>query len=55
MQSWSFLLSLMLLVIFVTPEGFTTTVTDEGLEKARTYLNRNCEINLGGGLGMRLG
>jgi len=26
--------------IFVTPEGFTTVVANEGLEKARAYLNQ---------------
>jgi len=25
---------------FVTPEGFTTVVANEGLEKARAYLNQ---------------
>jgi len=29
-----------LLLFFVTPEGFTTAVADEGLEKARAYLNQ---------------
>ena len=26
--------------VFVTPEGFTTVVANEGLEKARAYLNQ---------------
>ena len=26
--------------VFVTPEGFTTMVANEGLEKARAYLNQ---------------
>jgi len=26
--------------VFVTPEGFSTVVADEGLEKARAYLNQ---------------
>jgi len=26
--------------VFVTPEGFTTVVDNEGLEKARAYLNQ---------------
>ena len=25
---------------FITPEGFTTVVANEGLEKARAYLNQ---------------
>jgi len=28
------------LCFFVTPEGFTTVVANEGLEKARAYLNQ---------------
>ena len=27
-------------IYFVTPEGFTTVVANEGLEKARAYLNQ---------------
>jgi len=27
-------------LFFVTPEGFTTVVANEGLEKARAYLNQ---------------
>ena len=27
-------------VVFVTPEGFITTVANKGLEKARAYLNQ---------------
>ena len=29
-----------LLFVFATPEGFTTAVANEGLEKARAYLNQ---------------
>ena len=29
-----------LFLFFVTPEGFTTVVANEGLEKARAYLNQ---------------
>jgi len=28
------------LLVFVTPEGFTATVANEALEKARAYLNQ---------------
>ena len=28
------------ILFFVTPEGFTTVVANEGLEKARAYLNQ---------------
>jgi len=28
------------ILYFITPEGFTTTVANEGLEKARAYLNQ---------------
>jgi len=29
-----------IIVSFFTPEGFTTLVTNEGLEKARAYINQ---------------
>ena len=32
--------SVLFLFIFVTPEGFTTVVANEGLEKARAYFNQ---------------
>ena len=28
------------LFVFITPEGFTTMVAKEGLDKARAYLNK---------------
>jgi len=31
--------------MFVTPEGLTTMVANEGLEKARAYLNRSYKTN----------
>ena len=31
---------LFVLFVFVTPGGFTTVVANEGLEKARAYLNQ---------------
>jgi len=31
--------------VFVTPEGFTTMVATEGLEKARAYLTKSPRID----------
>jgi len=39
-MNFGYYLSASLVWLFVTPEGFTTVVANEGLEKARAYLNQ---------------